>query len=364
MTKFKLLVDSEIDPDRWDDFTRNTRYGHLLQSSLWGKLKEGFGWRARRVLLLENGLPLAGAQILFRPLLPYLPKPLVAYIPKGPILPPEGGEVSHLLLEAIHNLVKEEGALFLKIEPDWIEFSWAGRMQDNAGARYAELLQRWGFIPARTVQPRSTIVLDITVPEEKILAGMKHKTRYNIKLASRKGVKVREGNSEDLKVFYRLLEVTSKRDKFGIHSYGYYLKAFELFAPHGDVILLLAEYEGEALAGLMAFKWGKRAFYFYGASSNLHRNLMPNHLLQWEAILWARRTGCLTYDLWGIPDEVGQNPELYWDEPPDRSDGLWGVYRFKRGFGGALVRYTGAWDYVYSPAWYSLYKLALNFFRP
>lgn len=315
-------------------------------------------------MLLENGLPLAGAQILLRPLFPGLPKPTVAYIPKGPILPPEEGEVSRLLLEVVHNIAKEEGAIFLKIEPDWIEFSWAGRARESAKADYAPLLRKWGFIPARTIQPRSTIILDITLPEEEILAGMKHKTRYNIKLASRKGVKVRMGSAEDLKVFYKLLEVTSKRDRFGIHTYGYYLKAFELFAPSGDVAFLLAEYEGEVLAGLMAFRWGKRAFYFYGASSNIHRNLMPNHLLQWEAILWARRTGCLTYDLWGIPDEVGQNPEFYWDEPPERSDGLWGVYRFKRGFGGTIVRYAGAWDYVYSPGWYSLYRLALNFFKP
>ncbi len=363
MSEFRLLFDSEIDPGEWDEFTRHAPYGHLLQSSLWGKLKEGFGWRASRVLVLEGNRPLAGAQILFKPLLPGLRRPVVAYIPKGPILPPESGEIARMLLEAIHARARKEGAIFLKIEPDWIESSWAEGEGIILRGQYAPLLQGWGFIPARTIQPRTTIVLDVTAPEEKILAGMKHKTRYNIRLASRKGVRVRKGDVGDLPVFYELLEITSKRDRFGIHTYGYYQRALELFAPHGDAVLLLAEYEGETLAGLMAFKWGEKAFYFYGASSNLHRNLMPNHLLQWEAILWAKSEGCLTYDLWGIPDEVGQSPERYWEEPPERSDGLWGVFRFKRGFGGNVVRYVGAWDYVYSPAWYTLYRLALNFLR-
>ncbi|MCS7285843.1 MAG: peptidoglycan bridge formation glycyltransferase FemA/FemB family protein [Anaerolineae bacterium] len=364
MSKLELLLDSEINSSEWDDFTRHAQYGHLLQSSLWGKLKEGFGWKASRILLLENGFPLAGAQILFRPLLPGLCKPVVAYVPRGPILPPEEGEISRVLLGAIHIRAREEGAIFLKIEPDWVEFSWPERIEEPSHCQHSIPLQKWGFIPARTIQPRSTIILDISVPEEEILSRMKHKTRYNIRLASRKGVRVRRGSTDDLPVFYALMEITSKRDRFGIHTCDYYRKALELFAPSGDAILLLAEYEGEVLAGLMAFKWGKRAFYMYGASSNFHRNLMPNHLLQWEAILWAKNAGCLTYDLWGIPDEVGQDPKRYWDEPPERHDGLWGVYRFKRGFGGNVVRYTGAWDYVYSPAWYTLYRLALKFLRP
>ncbi len=358
MSRFRVLLDDGIDAGEWDEFTRSAPYGHLLQSTLWGKLKEGFGWRASRILLLEDGRPLAGAQILFRPLFPGLRKPLAAYIPKGPILSPDEceGEGARLLLEAIHTRAREEGAIFLKVEPDWVESTWPA-----AGVQGAAFPRSWGFIPARTVQPRSTIILDITVPEEDILARMKQKTRYNIRLASRKGVRVREGSIEDLPAFYGLLKVTSKRDRFGIHTFDYYRRALELFRPSGDAVLLLAEYEGEILAGLISFKWGRRAFYMYGASSNLHRNLMPNHLLQWEAIRWARSAGCLTYDLWGIPDEVGKDPQRYWEEPPERSDGLWGVYRFKRGFGGTLVRYVGAWDYVYSPAWYGLYRLALKF---
>jgi len=352
MSGLRILKDNEINLEEWDNFTRRSRYGHILQSSLWGKLKEGFGWRARRILLLKDGLPLAGAQILFRPLLPGLPKPVVAYIPKGPILPPDESEAARLLLDAIHACAKEEGAVFLKVEPDWLDSPQA-----------EAILKSWGFIPARTIQPRSTIVLDITLSEEEILARMKHKTRYNIKLASKKGVKVRPGSLDDVPTFYQLMVITSKRDRFGIHTLGYYRRALELFAPSGDGILLMAEYEGEPLAGLMAFKWGDRAFYMYGASSDRHRNLMPNHLLQWEAILWARREGCVTYDLWGIPDEVGREPERYQDELPERVGGLWGVYRFKRGFGGKVIRYVGAWDWVYSPLWYSLYKLALRFLR-
>ena len=129
--------------------------------------------------------------------------------------------------------------------------------------------------------------------------------------------------------------------------------AYDLFHPHGMCELLIAEYQGTPLAGLMVFNRGLHAWYLYGASASDHRDRMPTYLLQWEAIRWARDRGCLEYDLWGVPDENEAALEANFT---DRDDGLWGVYRFKRGFGGELRRNPGPWDRVYQPLLYKLYS--------
>jgi len=343
----EILHTPEIPPQLWDEFVSSSEWGHILQSSPWAELKRHFGWDVARILVMRDGRPLAGAQLLFRPLVPGLGRPTIAYVPKGPVLPPRQSEIGQALLEAIHREAQARGAAFLKVEPDW------PCHQENE-----TILRRWGFRPGEAIQPRSTIIIDLTPSQEEIMAQMKQKTRYNIRLASRKGVRVREGSEADVPLFYELLKVTSQRDRFGIRSLDYYEIAYRLFASSGNAVLFLAEYQGEVLAGLMAFSWGNRAWYMYGASSSRHRNRMPNHLLQWRAICWAKEKGCLSYDLWGIPDEVGQNPERYQKGVPNRTGGLWGVYRFKRGFGGKVVRYVGAWDYIYSRPWYVLYRAA------
>jgi lipid II:glycine glycyltransferase (peptidoglycan interpeptide bridge formation enzyme) len=184
---------------------------------------------------------------------------------------------------------------------------------------------------------------------------MKQKTRYNIRLAQKKGVTVFPAN--DLDTFHQMMQVTAQRDAFGVHSLDYYRRAYDLFHPRGECELFLAMLEGEALGGLMVFARGERAWYFYGASSDRRREVMPTYLLQWEAIRWARGRGCTSYDLWGVPDADEQALEAQFTK---RADGLWGVFRFKRGFGGELRRAQGPWDRVYRPVWYSLYRLGLR----
>jgi lipid II:glycine glycyltransferase (peptidoglycan interpeptide bridge formation enzyme) len=219
-------------------------------------------------------------------------------------------------------------------------------------------LRTLGFAPAeRVIQPPRTIVVDIAPDEAEILARMKQKTRYNIRLSARKGVTVREGAVEEVAKFYTLLSETSGRDEFGIHSETYYRHALELFSrtqhspnsqPHigGEAALLLADVEGETVAALIVFALGEKSWYFYGASSNRHRNAMPTYALQWAAMRWAKARGCTSYDLWGIPDADEETLEAEFTE---RSDGLWGVYRFKRGFGGEVVRYVGLWEKALNP---------------
>jgi lipid II:glycine glycyltransferase (peptidoglycan interpeptide bridge formation enzyme) len=313
--------------------------GHILQSSQWGQLKERFGWQVARLVIEDQGQWLAGAQVLFRSLGPWT----IAYVPKGPVADLADAGATQVLLEALHSLCRQRRAILLKIEPD---------LADDFAS--AQRLTELGFRSSpQTIQPQCTILLDLASDPEAILDRMKSKTRYNIRLAARKGVAVREGTANDLPGFYRLMQVTGERDDFGIHSEPYYQAAHQLFVPQGLARLFLATFEDKVLAGIMTFAFGRRAWYMYGASSDEHRNLMPNYLLQWEAIKWAKERGCLTYDLWGIPDEEEEILERKFLE---RSDGLWGVYRFKRGFGGQVVHYLGAYDYVYSPLLYWLYN--------
>jgi lipid II:glycine glycyltransferase (peptidoglycan interpeptide bridge formation enzyme) len=181
---------------------------------------------------------------------------------------------------------------------------------------------------------------------------MKPKWRYNIRLSERKGVCVREGRGEDLATFYDLLQVTARRDRFEIHSLGYYRAAFDLLVPD-RARLLIAEFEGEPLAAIFVSALGEEAIYLYGASGNSHRELMPNHALHWAAMQWARARGCTRYDLWGIGEEnaVQSVPE----SASARAALPAGLYQFKQGFGGSIVRYISAYDAILSRARHALY---------
>jgi peptidoglycan pentaglycine glycine transferase (the first glycine) len=152
------------------------------------------------------------------------------------------------------------------------------------------------------------------------------------------------------------MQVTGSRNEFGVHSPEYYTLAYDLFAPR-DMALILAEHEGDILAGIMVFAVGKTAWYLYGASSDVKRNLMASYGVQWKAIQWAKARGCTEYDMWGIPDAGPDQLEAQFET---RSDGLWGVYGFKRGWGGDVVRSLGAWDKVYNPLVYTAYETAVR----
>ena len=330
----------------WDSFVAASPKGHILQTSLWGTLKTRFGWEVDRVEVVEGGVLVAGAQVLYR----FIPTKLlsVAYVPMGPIVDWNDSRVVSVMMSALSRNARRRRALYLKVEPD--------RLDDSD---LVMSLTEHGFRSAETIQPRRTIVLRLDCEEDEILARMKPKTRYNIRLAQRKGVAIRDGTLSDVTAFVQMLQDTGRRDGFSIHSADYYRAAYDLFVPH-SARLLLAVYQGAVLAGMMVFVLGRRAWYMYGASSDHYRNLMPNYLLQWEAIKWARERGCLTYDLWGIPD---QEEEVLEREFPSRSDGLWGVYRFKRGFGGQVVRSLGGYDAVYLRGLYRLYDGASGLVR-
>ena len=315
----------------WNIFLENHPNAHLLQMGEWGELKAGFGWKPVRFILDSE----TGAQILFR----RLPLGLtLGYMPK-PVFSDQLSVIDDQFWREVDLICKQNHAVFLKVEPDtWIdEFD----------------LQLSTFkLSNHNIQPPRTIVISLKEDEEQILARMKPKCRYNIRLAEKKGVTIRTW--DDLPAFHEMMTVTGGRTNFGVHTLEYYQRAYELFHPKGTCELLVAEYEDTPLAALMVFAnpFGKRAWYVYGASNDEERNRMPTYLLQWEAIRWAKARGCEEYDLWGVPDENEETLEANFEK---HHDGLWGVYRFKRGFGGEIKRASQALDKIYMPLLYKLY---------
>ncbi|MBN2007331.1 MAG: peptidoglycan bridge formation glycyltransferase FemA/FemB family protein [Anaerolineae bacterium] len=328
-------------PDLWDEFAARHSMGNILQTVRWGQHKATFGWDWDIAAPEATTSPVlsGGALVLYKPLPLHLGT--VAYVPRGPLVDWQDQERLSAVWEALRRNARRHRAWALWVEPPLLDTPETQEYLKNLGLRPN----------SRTIQPARTVLLDIQASEEEVLAQMKSKTRYNIRLAERKGVTVREGTLQDTGVFYALMSETGARDKFGVHSEEYFRRALELFLPTGQVALLLAEIAGEAVAGLMVFALGKTAWYFYGASSDRHRNAMPAYAVQWAAIRWARARGCTIYDLWGIPDADEETLEAHFTE---RNDGLWGVYRFKRGFGGQIVRYVGLWEQSLHP----LYPLA------
>ena len=311
----------------WNNYLIKFPEAHFLQTSEWGLLKSSFGWD---VLRLGNGT--AGAQILFKKL------PLgfsVAYIPKGPI-----GQDFNTIWPEIDQVCHEHRAIFLKVETDLWQDEAINRELDFPGFMFSKF----------NIQPPKTIIINLEEDYPNVLQKMRQKTRYNINLAAKKEVSVVPW--KDIPAFHRMMSVTGNRDGFGVHSLDYYQQVYDLFHPTGMCELLVAMFKDQPLAALMVFARGKRAWYVYGASTDLERNRMPAYILQWTAIRWAKDHGCQYYDLWGIPDE---DPEILEANFLSRHSGLWGVYRFKRGFGGEIKRVQQALDKVYIPILYSLY---------
>jgi len=316
-----------IQPEAWDAFVAAHPAGTILQTSRWAQLKATFGWDWE--IVTPNPDASSGALVLYRSL--PLKVGTIAYVPRGPLVDLDNAQAVAATFDALRAAARRHRAWALWLEPE---------MLDTPAARAH--LRACNLRPVtRNIQPSRTIVVDIAPEEDTILAQMHSKTRYNIRLSKRKGVTVHEGTVDDAAAFYALMTETGSRDEFGIHSEAYYRRVFELFLPTGHAALLMAEVEDELVAALVIFALGKKAWYFYGASSNRHREKMPPYALQWAAIRWAKARGCTSYDLWGIPDFDEETLEAQFTE---RNDGLWGVYRFKRGFGGQVIRCVGLWE--------------------
>ncbi len=333
-------------PSEWDSQIALLPNSHLLQSWAWGEFKSRSGWQAQRLGWAGANGP-AAAQVLRRTGLRVL---RVLYAPKGPLLDWQNAALRAQVLDALQTLARRERAIFIKIDPDVVISSGLPEAEqpDAAGQDLQAELARRGWMFSRDqIQFRNTVCLGLAPSEEALLAGMKQKTRYNVRLAERKGVQVRRGGPADVDLLYRMYAETSVRDGFAIRSLDYYRDAWGRFMAAGLAQPFVAEVDGEPVGALVIFRFGRTAWYQYGMSRDAHRDKMPNHLLQWHAIRWAKAQGCATYDFWGAPNDF------------EESDPLWGVWRFKEGFGGRLVRHIGAWDYAPSPVLYRLYTIVL-----
>jgi len=332
---------------QWESFVAAHPRAHILQQSAWGELKAAFGWGVARVALTgSSGHIIAGAQLLFRA----LPFRLgtMAYLPMGPLISPAAAspQLESSLWSAIHTVARQHRAAFLKWEP--------GIFQPSEPAPVIPSTFRHS---PQTVQPPNTVLIDLTASEDDILARMNQGTRRKIRQSLKNDITYRPAAAADLPRFTGMMHTTGQRNDFGVHEPAYYQRAYDLFVPQGDAALILAEHESDPLAGIMVFAKGSTAWYLYGASSNTKRNLMGAYGVQWAAIQWAKQRGCATYDMWGIPDEAPATLEAQFES---RSDGLWGVYGFKRGWGGQVIRSLGAFDHVYNPLIYAAYQAALR----
>lgn len=330
---------SEIkDKKIWNEFIGSQDLSQFLQSWEWGEFQQSLGRKIWRLAVCNNS-DISAAALVVKRFLPLAKSYL--YCPRGPILANDK-DVLGLLMDRIKQIAKKENAIFWRIE-----LTSQSQILNLKSSIH-------GFQAVSPVQPKDTLILDLTKSEEELLSEMHQKTRYNIRLAERKGVKIRimnpfgpnsgrgqESRIGDIEEFLKLLHQTTGRDKFRPHPDEYYRKSLKQFS--GDFVkLYLAEYQNKVIAANIVIFFGDTATYAHGASSNEYRNVMAPHLLQWRQIQDAKRLGYKYYDFWGI---ASQNQK--WS----------GITRFKKGFAGREINYPGTFDIVFQSFWYKIYRL-------
>lgn len=296
----------------WNDAVKAAPRADLLQSWEWGEFKRLGGWSPTRLLVTVDGAGVAGAQLLSRRVMgaPSL------YAPRGPWW--QDDKRGRAGLAALIEWIRRErpsGAPFLRVDP-----LIAG----------PEPLGALGFQPApRQIQPRATIVVDLTPSDEAILAAFNSRVRYNARHAQKKGVEVSEGGVEDARAFWELLNATAARKGFVERDLSYFTHLMETYGDNARIFL--ARYQGAVVYGALIAVFGQVAYYLYGGSGG-DRSVKPSELGQYRAMLWSKGRGATRYDMWGIP----------YSPAPDNP--LYTVYTFKSGFGGQEARYAGALD--------------------
>ena len=352
----------------WNQLISSLPNPHFLQTHEWAQVKSKYGWEPIYLVWSDKsfqsytsdqlGLLIysdvkAACLVLKRTVLSrgFVPRFCILYCPKGPLLNWSNELLCNRVLDDLQSFAKKQGAIFLKIEPDVLLGTGVPESEDsredNGGQIVMSELKRRGWrFSSDQIQFKNTVLIDLSASQDEMLARMKQKTRYNIRLAEKKGVTVRIGTQADLPMLYKMYAETSVRDDFVIRNEEYYQTVWQTFMQSSEPNTepLIAEVKGEAVAAIFVFYFSGRAYYVYGMSREAHREKMPNYLLQWEAMKRAKSRGCLIYDLWGAPDEFNE------------SDPMWGVFRFKEGLGGEVIRTLGAWDYAPNLFWYKMYS--------
>ena len=332
----------------WNSTIRDLPGAHILQSAEWGAFKQRTtDWTPDYCRWPLSKGSSAAAMILTRRIGPLS----VIYVPKGPLIDYSDPAALSTVLDQLEAHAKL-GTLWLKIDPDvpigtGVPGEPDARIDPVGEAVQNTLIARgWRFSDSQ-VQFRNTIVIDLRPSEDELLAQMGQKTRYNARYGLKHGVTIRAATMGDLPTLYALYAHTGARDGFLTRPLNYYLDEWGTLIRRDLAHALIAEVDGVPVAHVILFQFGQTCWYFYGASADEHRNLMPTYALQWAAMRWAKARGCTRYDFWGAPDTFNE------------SDSMWGVYRFKLGFGGQVIRTIGAWDYVPNATLYNLYTHAM-----
>ncbi|MBU0706930.1 peptidoglycan bridge formation glycyltransferase FemA/FemB family protein [Patescibacteria group bacterium] len=340
------------------DFLLAQHPSQFLQSHDWGEFQKSLGRKVYHFLVIDEEVspaddptPESIMASLSVVVMPLRKKRTYYYAPRGPVVyletpvPDQSDMWRTIVADLKSNYMKKDNAIFLRMEPG-IEQVERTDLRSILTSDYpVEYLKK-------SVQPSTTLHLDLSPEPEDILKAMHQKTRYNVRLAEKKGIRITTGwEKKDVEDFWKLLEATSTRDTFTTHSKEYYEKMVEVFGGEWDtrsacrVKLYRAEHEGKTLAINLMMSFGDTVTYLHGASSNEGRNMMAPHLLQWQAIKDARSSGAKVYDFWGVA-------------PTDNKKHPWaGFTRFKKGFGGKIIYYWGTFDVVFRSFWYIAYSL-------
>ena len=339
----KLVDESNL--EKYNEFLKKHDRCNFQQSIEWGKVKAP-AWKNEIVLAEDKDGNIVGSISVLIRKIPIFGN--LMYSSRGPICDIHDMEVMKQLTDGIKELAKKYKAIVYKAEPD----------VESSDEEFRKVVTNLGYMIKddaknfrEEIQPRYVFRLDIKgKTEEEIFAGFHSKTRYNVRLATKKGVTVKEGTREDLKDFHRIMVETGARDGFIIRPLSYFEKMYDELAPK-HMKLLMAYYDGKPISGVIPIMYGNKTWYLYGASSNSHRNLMPNYLLQWEMIKIALERKDDIYDFRGVSGVVDENHPQY------------GLYRFKKGFGAKFTEFIGEIYIPFKPVRYKLYKFSEKAFR-
>jgi lipid II:glycine glycyltransferase (peptidoglycan interpeptide bridge formation enzyme) len=326
----------ELNPDEKNLY--NSVANHPLQSWEWGEFRKQTGLKVDRLGFFENGKLANVIQVSFHPI-PVLNKN-AGYFPRG--FMPNEDQIS-----ALKQLAERNDALFIKMEPD-IAQKVGVPSAHNAISKF--LLEN-GAKPGRPLFTKYTFQLDLTKTEEELFNNLSSKTRYNVNLAIKKGVQIFENTTQEgMEEYIKILEETTKRQGFYAHSPDYFRKMWQTIGNSGMLRIFNAVYEGQILVSWVMFVFNNVLYYPYGASRDLHRDVMASNLMMWEMIRYGKKVGCTKLDMWG-----SLGPE------PDEKNPWFGFHRFKKGYGGDLMEFfLGTYDYVINPQMYSIFTFADN----
>jgi peptidoglycan pentaglycine glycine transferase (the first glycine) len=330
--QFNLSVsEKESDPE-WDAFVASVPYGHHVQTSLWGQVKATYGYHAKRIIAWENGRIVAGGQVLVKQMLPFAS---VGFMPKGPLYEAGSTCLKETILDELKRVVIKDHLQVLAVQPV------------RADSELETLIQQRGFRSSwLELASTATILIDLSQAPDKILGQMKRQTRQNIRRSEREGITCREGNENDLTNFYRFHLATSKRQGFSPYPEKYYQKMWQVFKPCGYIHLIISEFNNEATSMLLLFPFNDTVVAKVLGWSGQYPEKRPNDAVFWASILWAKSHGYHYFDLEGINRTSASN--ILQGIPLDEE--MKDSYTFfKLGYGGQVVLFPQAYDYVNHP---------------